>query len=59
VGTAMFHADGRTDRHDEDMSLFSILRTRLQTNILTRNYTWKPAEARLSRWKDNIKKKIF
>jgi hypothetical protein len=29
VGAELFHADGRTDRHDETKSLFAILRRRL------------------------------
>jgi hypothetical protein len=34
VGAELFHADGRTDGHDETKSFFVILRTRLQTKIL-------------------------
>jgi hypothetical protein len=35
VGAELFHADGRTDRHDEANScFFAILRTRLKTSLL-------------------------
>ena len=38
VGVELFHADRRTDRYDENKSLFAILRTRLKkTQVLSQS----------------------
>jgi len=44
-GSELFHADRRTNRHDNAISLFcAILRTRLKYSLKSRNRLWKETE---------------